>query len=208
MKKIMMVVAAAMVAGCASTSATWGGEEVVRGADGAPLVDKDGRVQVVRQPVEMSAWRHWFDTEITKARLGVKNGEVDFDLNGYNGDTSEQFAAWTKEMWSGLGVIGRLAAATVNPAASGVPLTAEAANGENVSQIIKSKNEADVALQKTKNELAIAKLNAEALQKSMTAFAAAGGKLDQATTTCANGSCTITDGCVTCKDGVCTRSGN
>lgn len=207
MKKMMMIAlaacAAAMVTGCASTTAKWGGEEVVRNADGLPLVDKDGKVQKVKQPVELSAWRHWFDSEVAKAKLGVKADEIDFDLNGYNGDTSEQFGIWTKEMWSGMGVIARLAAAAYNPAASAVPLTPEAANGENVSKIVKAKNDADVALQNTKNELAIAKLNNEALQKTMQAFASAGGNLAAATTTCKDGSCTVTDGTITCKDGSC-----
>ena len=31
-------------AGCTSTTAEWGGESVVYGLDGAPLVDKDGNV--------------------------------------------------------------------------------------------------------------------------------------------------------------------
>ena len=209
MNKLVMIGAAlcaAILTGCASTEASWGGEEVVKGADGLPLVDKDGKVQVVKQPVKLSAWRHWFNSEVAKAKLGVKNDEIEFDLNGYNGDTSEQFGLWTKEMWSGFGVIARLAAAAYNPASSAVPLTPEAANGENVSQIVKAKNDADVALLKTKNELAIAKLNNEALQKTTSAFVAAGGNLANATTTCENGSCTITDGNFTCKDGVCTPS--
>lgn len=206
MKTAMMVLAAgaaAMFAGCASTTASWGGEDVVRGADGAPLVDKDGKVQVVKQPVELSAWRHWFDSEINRAKFNVRDGSIDFDLNGYKGDTSEQFGLWTKEMWGGMGAIARLAAAAYNPAASAVPLSAEAASGENVSQIVKAKSDADVALAKAKNELAIAKLNNEALQKTTAAFVAAGGNLANATTTCADGSCTITDGTVTCRDGSC-----
>ena len=207
MKKIMMITIAAcavsIVTGCASTTAQWGGEEIVRNADGLPIVDKDGKVQKVKQPVELSAWRHWFDSEVAKARLGVKNDEIDFDLNGYNGDTSEQFGIWTKEMWGGLGVIARLAAAAYNPASSAVPLNSEAASGENVSQILKAKNAADVALVKAKNELEIAKMNNEAMQKTMQAFAAAGGNVANATVTCENGGCTITDGTVTCRDGTC-----
>ena len=85
MKKLMMVAlaagAAAMMTGCASTTAKWGGEEVVRNADGLPLVDKDGKVQKVKQPVELSAWRHWFDSEVAKAKLGVKNDGSE-DISG------------------------------------------------------------------------------------------------------------------------------
>lgn len=207
--KTMMIIAlaafAAMFAGCASTKASWGGEELVRGADGLPIVDKDGKVQVVRKPVEISAWRHWFDSEIGRAKFGFDGqGRIDFDLDGYNGATSEQFGLWTKEMWGGMGAIARLAAAAYNPAASAVPLSADAANGEDVGRILKAKGDADVALAKTRNELAVAKMNNEALRKTVTAFVAAGGNLQNATTACADGSCTVTDGTVTCTDGVCT----
>ena len=205
MMMIFALICAVILMGCASTEASWGGEEVVKGSDGFPLVDKDGKVQVVKHPVKLSAKRHWFESEVSKARLGVKKNEIEFDLNGYNGDTSEQFGVWTKEMWSGLGVIARLAAAAYNPASSAVPLSSESANGENVSQIIKAKNDADVALMKAKNELAIAKMNNEALKKTTAAFVAAGGNLTNATTTCENGSCTISDGTFTCKDGSCCR---
>lgn len=207
MTMIALAACAAMFAGCASTKASWGGEELVRGADGLPIFDRDGKVQVVKKPVEISAWRHWFDSEISKARFGIdKEGRIDFDLNGYNGATSEQFGLWTKEMWAGMGAIARLAAAAYNPAASAVPLSAEAANGEDVSQLVKAKSDADVALAKTRNELAVAKMNNEALRKTLTAFVAGGGNLANATTTCADGSCTVTDGNVTCRDGVCSPS--
>lgn len=155
---------------------------------------------------EAKVTSHWFQRDLDQLSIDKKSdGGYAVNLNGYKGDTSEQLPAFTKEMWSGLGIIGRLAAATVNPAAGGVPLTDEAGDGENIAKLVKAKSDADVALQKTKNELAVAKLNADALQKSMTAFAAAGGKLENATTVCENGSCTITDGSVTCKDGVCTK---
>ena len=203
---LIAAVAAVVMSGCASTTAKWGGEEVVRDENGQALVDKDGKVQKVKQPVELTAKRHWFDSEVAKAKLGVEDGKIDFNLNGYRGETSEEFGVWTKEMWSGIAVIARLAAAAYNPATSGVPLTNEAADGANVSQIIKAKTDADVALLKVKNELAIAKMNNEALQKTTSAFVAAGGNLANATTTCENGSCTITDGNFTCKDGVCTPS--
>ena len=64
-------------------------------------------------------------------------------LNGYKEDVSEKFPAFTREMWAGLGVIGRLAAATVNPTAASVPLTADAADGESVAKLVKAKADAD-----------------------------------------------------------------
>ena len=202
MKKLMMVliaaVAAVVMSGCASTTAKWGGEEVVRDENGQALVDKDGKVQKVKQPVELTAKRHWFDSEVAKAKLGVEDGKIDFNLNGYRGETSEEFGVWTKEMWSGFAVIARLAAAAYNPATSGVPLTSDAADGENVSKLIKAKAEADEKLIKAKTEQAKVKM-------TMQAFVKGGGDATKAEVTCENGSCTISDGKVTCTDGTCSE---
>ena len=202
MKKLMMILiaacAAVIMSGCVSTTAKWGGEEVVRDENGQALVDKDGKVQKVKQPVELKAVRHWFDSEVAKAKLGVEDGKIDFNLNGYRGETSEEFGVWTKEMWSGFAVIARLAAAAYNPATSGVPLTSDAADGENVSKLIKAKADADEKLIKAKTEQAKVKM-------TMQAFVKGGGDATKAEVTCENGSCTISDGKVTCTDGTCSE---
>ena len=79
-----------LLAGCTSTSAEWGGENVVFGADGAPLVDKDGVVQKVKQPVKLSSWRHWIDTHVDTATLGVEPEKIAFSMNGYKAEPSEE----------------------------------------------------------------------------------------------------------------------
>jgi len=81
---------ALLLAGCTSTSAEWGGENVVFGADGAPLVDKDGVVQKVKQPVKLSSWRHWIDTHVDTATLGVEPEKISFAMNGYKAEPSEE----------------------------------------------------------------------------------------------------------------------
>lgn len=175
MNKLMVIVAAAMCAamfGCTSTT------------------------------VETPEWKakianHWFARDVDKFTVNrLADGSYTIALNGYKEDVSEQFPAFTREMWAGLGIIGRLAAATINPASSAVPLTAEAADADKVSQLVKAKSEADAKLVKAKAEAA-------AIQKTMQAFAAAGGNVATANVTCADGSCTVTDGTVTCKDGSC-----
>lgn len=60
-------VVSVLATGCTSTYARWGGERVVTGLDGAPLVDKDGVVQKVKEPVELSSLRHWTDSLIGQA---------------------------------------------------------------------------------------------------------------------------------------------
>lgn len=99
MKKLMLnsvaAAAALIIIGCASTSAEWGGTSVVYGRDGQPLVDKDGKVQTTAGATRLSSFRHWFDSSVAGAKLGVKGEELSFELNGYNGGVSSNFVAWT-----------------------------------------------------------------------------------------------------------------
>ena len=85
-----LVALALLLPGCTSTSAEWGGERVVVGADGAPLVDKDGVVQKVKEPVRLSSWRHWIDTHVDTATLGVEPEKISFEMNGYKAEPSEE----------------------------------------------------------------------------------------------------------------------
>lgn len=68
-------------------------------------------------------------------------GQFEFAINGYQTDTSEQLPAFTREMWSGLAIIGRLAGATVNPAVASVPLTQDAASAADVERLVKANAE-------------------------------------------------------------------
>ncbi len=90
--KICALAAIAAVTGCTSTSAEWGGERVVLGADGAPLVDKDGVVQKVKEPVRLSSLRHWTDSIIGTTSLGIKKDEIDFQMQNYSSKPSEELA--------------------------------------------------------------------------------------------------------------------
>lgn len=93
MRRILFAAAcAAMFAGCTSTTAEWGGERVVFGVDGAPLVDKDGVVQKVKEPVKLSSWRHWIDTHVDTATLGVEPEKISFAMNGYKAEPSDELA--------------------------------------------------------------------------------------------------------------------
>lgn len=86
-----LVALALLLPGCTSTSAEWGGEDVVYGLDGAPLVDKDGVVQKVKQPVRLKSWKHWNDTHFDVAKLLVTRDTIDFAMNGYKSEPSEEF---------------------------------------------------------------------------------------------------------------------
>ena len=107
---------------------------------------------------EASINSHWFKRDVDKLSVQRQaDGSYTLDLNGYKGDASEQLPAFTREMWSGLAILGRIAATAVNPAASAVPLTQEPANAADVAALVKATNDAKVALANAKAELAKAK---------------------------------------------------
>lgn len=149
MKKLMIIAALAALAGCTSTS------------------------------IETAEWKakvsnHWFAKDVDKLSITkAADGSYSIDLNGYREDVSEKLPLFTKEMWYGLGILGRIAATAYNPAASAVPLTDAAADAEQVAALVKANAEA-------KAELAKAKAEAAALKASATTT----------TNSCADGSCT------------------
>ena len=107
---------------------------------------------------EVSLRSHWFKRDVDKCEV-VRNadGSYNVSLNGYKSDASEQLPAFTKELWYGLGVLGRLAGAAVNPAVAGVPLTEEAAKADDIAKLIRESAAAKVELEKAKAELKAAK---------------------------------------------------
>jgi len=108
-------------------------------------------------------------------------GEFSLQLNGYKGDTSEQLPVFTKETLYGAALLARIAAAAYNPAASGVPLDASAANAEEMAKLVKANAEAKAELEKAKAEAAALKLEAQAKAEA----AAKSG------TACTDGSCEV-----------------
>lgn len=134
---------------------------------------------------EASVKSHWLKRNVGSFKISRNvDGSYSVDVKDYETDASEQFPVWTKEMWAGLGVIGRLAAATVNPTASGVPLTADAADGATIDQIVRANADAKATLAKAKAEAAAIK---------------AAAKASAATNTCSDGSCATGS----CTDGSC-----
>lgn len=89
---VTLVVLVACICSCTSTTAEWGGERAITGADGLPLVAKDGTVQKVKEPVRLSSWRHWIDTHVDTAKLDVSKDAIAFSMNGYKAEPSEELA--------------------------------------------------------------------------------------------------------------------
>jgi hypothetical protein len=161
--KICALAAIAAVTGCTSTSAEWGGERVVFGADGAPLVDKDGVVQKVKEPVRLSSWRHWIDTHVDTANLGVEPEKISFSMNGYKAEPSEELNKLVETSLKGAAELAAKVGAAI--ASSGGSVAGEAAY--------------------------------TALRNAISKYISKGGSAENATVTCKDGNCTISDGTVT-----------
>jgi len=124
--------------------------------------------------IETPEWKakinsHWLKRDVDKLAVQrLADGSYSVDLNGYKSDASEQLPAFTREMWAGLGILGRIAATTINPAASAVPLTSEPANAADVAALVKVTNEAKTQLANAKAELAKVKADLDAAQAAQT----------------------------------------
>ncbi len=122
---------------------------------------------------EATVRSHWLQREVDTFTVSRQaDGSYSLSLNGYKTDTSEQLPAFTREMWAGLGILGRLATATINPATASVPLSSEAASADDVAKLV----QANASL-----KLELARLKAAQDAASCT---------DCATGSCSDGSCT------------------
>lgn len=118
----------------------------------------------------------WLRRDIDGFEANIEEGgKFSVKLNAVKSDVSEQLPTFTREMWAGLGILGRIAATAVNPAASAVPLTAEPADADKVSALVKASAEAKAALASAKAELAKAKAELAAAQAAQTTEAECSG---------------------------------
>lgn len=126
---------------------------------------------------EADLYDNFIGRKIEKCSANVQEGgKFIFNLNGYETDTSEQLPAFTKEMWAGLGILGRIAAATVNPTAATVPLTAEPADAEAIAKLQRELAAAKAEVVKAKAEAKAA--TASATTSAATATACDGGNCE------------------------------
>ena len=84
MNRSMMITAAcaAVLAGCRMVEVVNRGEEVVRDADGRPVMLPDGTVQTVKRGWSVYHNQHWMVTEADSLTAHVEAGKIDFALNG------------------------------------------------------------------------------------------------------------------------------
>lgn len=121
--------------GCTSTYARWGGERVIIDAEGRPLVNKAGDVQKVKEPVELSSWRHWTDSLIGTATLGIRKDEIDFSMQNYSSKPSEELAKTIDVSLKGAAELAAKVGAAI--ATSGGSVAGEAAYAKLRSAIAK-----------------------------------------------------------------------
>lgn len=122
--------------------------------------------------VETPEWKvnsltHWFQREVKEFNVERNaDGSYRIGVNGYKSDASEQLPAFTREMWAGIGILGRLVGSAVNPAVASVPLTADPADANAIAQIQQSLANSKAAEAAAKAELAKAKAEAKAASAS------------------------------------------
>lgn len=129
----------------------------------------------------------WLRRDIDGFEANIEEGgKFSVKLNAVKSDVSEQVPAFTREMWSGLAILGRIAATAVNPAASAVPLTQEPANATDVAALVKANAE-------LKAQVAAAKAATsgrdEARPSQTTSETSASSATSGSSSDCPNGSC-------------------
>lgn len=92
MKKVQItfvIVAAAIglagaVSGCRSVEVENYGEEVVKNADGVPVLTTDGKIQTIKKGWRVDHFQHWMITEADAITATVRPDEISVSLNGLN----------------------------------------------------------------------------------------------------------------------------
>ena len=189
MKKLMMIAACAAVAmfgGCRSVTVENYGEEVLKNADGSPVI-VNGNVVKSSKGWSVSQLSHWMNSEADALSAGVKGcdgSEISFNMNGMKSSPSEEFV---KSLMT-FAYVARIAAAMYSPGAATVPLTTEAADPDAVAKLVSAQSAAKAAEIAAKSQRETAKIKAQSdakiAEKQATATPSDAGE-------CAGGSCEV-----------------
>ena len=92
MKKLIIIaIAAAALAGCMSITVKDYGYEVVRDANGAPMVDKNGVVQMYHKGQRWSYFKHWVNQTSEEFFFSRKPGDdISFGAKNYKDEVSAE----------------------------------------------------------------------------------------------------------------------
>ena len=93
MKKllILVAVAATLATGCMTITVKDYGYEVVRDANGAPIVAKDGTVQMVHKGQRWSYFKHWVNSACEKFDFSRRPGDdISISASNYKDEVSAE----------------------------------------------------------------------------------------------------------------------
>lgn len=91
MNKLFIIALAAACTGCLSITVEDYGHEVVRDANGAPIVAKDGTVQTVHKGQRWSYFKHWVNSMCEKFDFSRKPGdEIALSAENYQDEVSAE----------------------------------------------------------------------------------------------------------------------
>lgn len=195
MKKLIMIAACAavaMFAGCRSVKVENYGEEVLKNADGAPIL-VDGKVVKCSKGWSVKQLSHWMNSEMDALDAGVKGydgSEIRFTMNGMKSSPSEEFV---KSLMT-FAYVARVAASMYSPGAATVPLAPEAADPDAVAKLVEAQAAAKASeiAAKSARQTALIKAQSDASiaeKKAAQQSAAAGNRSD--CTDCTDGSCPV-----------------
>lgn len=92
MKKLLTFAAlAAVLSGCLSITVEDYGYEVIRDANGAPMVNKDGVVQTIHKGQRWSYFKHWIEQMCEEFNFSRKPGDlIEFSAKNYQDQVSAE----------------------------------------------------------------------------------------------------------------------
>ena len=172
MKKLMMIAlaaCAAVITGCIAVEVKDYGYEVVRDADGKPLVDNNGVVQTVHKGQRWHYNKNMVEQSYDEIDFKRKPGDdIEFKIANYKDQVSAELNKVVETSFRGAAELAAKIGAAI--ATSGGSVAGDAA--------------------------------AAAITQSVKNYISKGGSVENATVTCKDGNCTITDGTVTevCED--------
>ena len=127
MKKLMMIAVAALaIVGCTSLKVTDYGHEVLRDADGKPLVDKDGKVQTVHKGQRWHYNKNMVDQSLDDLEFTRQQGDViGLKLRNYKDTVSPELNKVIETSFKGAAELAAKVGAAI--ATSGGSVAGEAA---------------------------------------------------------------------------------
>jgi len=113
MKKTMMIATAIALAGCRSMTVENFGSDVVRDADGKPVMLANGEAQTVSKGWRASELAHWTDKDVKDFSAFVERGKLNVTVGSYSENVSKELVPFVKAMFDGAATLAAKVGAAI-----------------------------------------------------------------------------------------------